>query len=218
MMYLTMNEIILRIFVGFLLSGIVGIEREGINRPAGLRTHILVGTGSTLIMVTGIFLAETYADTDAARLGAQVVSGIGFLGAGTIIKEGVSVRGLTTAASLWATAGIGLACGAGFLAPAVFTTAIVMFSLVFFQKLNRVLVNRRHEVRVNIICTNEPGQIGAIGTYLGNENVQIKQISIHDEQEKSLRLKIILRLPVTTTPVDIIEGLQTVDGIKEIES
>ena len=100
MMYLTINEIILRIFVGFILSGIIGIEREGINRPAGLRTHILVGTGSTLIMITGIFLAETYPDTDAARLGAQVVSGIGFLGAGTIIKEGVSVRGLTTAASL----------------------------------------------------------------------------------------------------------------------
>jgi len=218
MMYLTINEIILRIFVGFLLSGIIGIEREGINRPAGLRTHILVGTGSTLIMITGIFLAETYPDTDAARLGAQVVSGIGFLGAGTIIKEGVSVRGLTTAASLWATAGIGLACGAGFLLPAVFTTAIVMFSLIFFQKLNRVLTSRRHEIRINVLCTNEPGQIGAIGTYLGNENVQIKQISIHDEQEKSLRLKIVVRLPVTTTPVDIIEGLQTVDGIKEIES
>jgi len=217
-MYLTINEIILRIFVGFLLSGIIGIEREGINRPAGLRTHILVGTGSTLIMITGIFLAETYPDTDAARLGAQVVSGIGFLGAGTIIKEGVSVRGLTTAASLWATAGIGLACGAGFLLPAVFTTAIVMFSLIFFQKLNRVLTSRRHEIRINVLCTNEPGQIGAIGTYLGNENVQIKQISIHDEQEKSLRLKIVVRLPVTTTPVDIIEGLQTVDGIKEIES
>jgi len=217
-MYLTINEIILRIFVGFILSGIIGIEREGINRPAGLRTHILVGTGSTLIMITGIFLAETYPDTDAARLGAQVVSGIGFLGAGTIIKEGVSVRGLTTAASLWATAGIGLACGAGFLLPAVFTTAIVMFSLIFFQKLNRVLTSRRHEIRINVLCTNEPGQIGAIGTYLGNENVQIKQISIHDEQEKSLRLKIVVRLPVTTTPVDIIEGLQTVDGIKEIES
>jgi len=218
MMYLTINEIILRIFVGFLLSGIIGIEREGINRPAGLRTHILVGTGSTLIMITGIFLAETYPDTDAARLGAQVVSGIGFLGAGTIIKEGVSVRGLTTAASLWATAGIGLACGAGFLLPAVFTTAIVMFSLIFFQKLNRVLTSRRHEIRINVLCTNEPGQIGAIGTYLGNENVQIKQISIHDEQEKSLRLKIVARLPLNTTPVDIIEGLQTVDGITEIES
>ena len=218
MMYLTINEIILRIFVGFILSGIIGIEREGINRPAGLRTHILVGTGSTLIMITGIFLAETYPDTDAARLGAQVVSGIGFLGAGTIIKEGVSVRGLTTAASLWATAGIGLACGAGFLLPAVFTTAIVMFSLIFFQKLNRVLTSRRHEIRINVLCTNEPGQIGAIGTYLGNENVQIKQISIHDEQEKSLRLKIVARLPLNTTPVDIIEGLQTVDGITEIET
>jgi predicted regulator of amino acid metabolism with ACT domain len=68
------------------------------------------------------------------------------------------------------------------------------------------------------LCTNHPGQIGAIGTYLGNENVQIKQISIHDEQEESLRLKMVLRLPLTATPVDIIEGLKTVDGIKEIDS
>ncbi len=217
-MHLTLGEIFLRIFIGFLLSGIIGLEREGINRPAGLRTHILVGTGSTLIMITGIYLAQNYPDTDAARLGAQVVSGIGFLGAGTIIKEGVSVRGLTTAASLWATAGIGLACGAGFLLPAVFTTAIVMFSLVFFQKINRLLVNRRHEIRLNILCTYHPGQIAAIGTYLGNENVQIKQISIHDEQVESLRLKMVLRLPITATPVDIIEGLKTVDGIKEIDS
>src|SRR6056297_497556 len=218
MMYLTINEIILRIFVGFLLSGIIGIEREGINRPAGLRTHILVGTGSTLIMITGIFLAETYPDTDAARLGAQVVSGIGFLGAGTIIKEGVSVRGLTTAASLWSTAGIGLACGSGFVIPAIFTTVIIIFALIVFQKINHYMINRKQEMRISVLCNNVPGQLGSIGTYFGNQNVQIRQISMQDENEEVLRINFVLRLPLKATPVDVIEGLKTVEGVKEIET
>lgn len=219
-MALPIGEILLRIFTGFILSGIIGLEREGLNRPAGLRTHILVGTGSTLIMVTGIYVAYTYSatDTDAARLGAQVVSGIGFLGAGTIIKEGASVRGLTTAASLWATAGIGLACGSGFVIPAIFTTAIIIFALIVFQKINHYMVNRKHEMRISVLCDNVPGQLGSIGTYLGNQNVQIRQISIQDEQEEILRINLVLRLPLKATAVDVIEGLQSVKGIKEIES
>ncbi len=219
-MALPISEILLRIFTGFLLSGIIGLEREGLNRPAGLRTHILVGTGSTLIMLTGIYVAYTYAttNTDASRLGAQVVSGIGFLGAGTIIKEGVSVRGLTTAASLWTTAGIGLACGSGFVIPAIFTTTIIIFALIVFQKINHYIVNRKHEMRISVVCNNVPGQLGSIGTYLGNQNVQIRQISIQDENEAVLRINFVLRLPLKATPVDILEGLKTVEGINEIDT
>src|SRR5690606_893530 len=100
-----------------LLGGLIGIEREIGNRPAGFRTHTLVCIGSSLVMLTSEFLIGAYADIsipDPARLGAQVISGIGFLGAGTIIKDGSRVRGLTTAASLWVVACIGIAIGAGF--------------------------------------------------------------------------------------------------------
>ena len=109
-------EMIARLFLAAILSGLVGYEREIHGRLAGFRTHILVCVGSTLIMLTSMYIFEIYrglATPDPARIAAQVVSGIGFLGAGTIIRFKASVRGLTTAASLWTIAGIGLAVGSG---------------------------------------------------------------------------------------------------------
>ena len=129
----TDTEIVLRLLLAVLLSGLVGLEREAKGRAAGFRTHILVCLGSTLIMMTGIFMAEHYRgsgmDVDPSRLAAQVVSGIGFLGAGTIIQFRDSVRGLTTAASVWAASGVGLAVGAGFYIGACATTVIVLVVL-----------------------------------------------------------------------------------------
>ncbi len=125
-------EVVLRLILSVLLSGLVGLEREAKGRAAGFRTHILVCTGSALVMLTGIYLAEAWrghAGVDPTRLAAQVVSGIGFLGAGTIIQFRDSVRGLTTAASVWAAGGIGLAVGAGFYVGAVSATLIVLVVL-----------------------------------------------------------------------------------------
>src|SRR5690606_40468539 len=115
-------EGILRIFLAMIMGGFIGIERELVNRPAGFRTHTLVCMGSALVMTTSQYLFNTYSDIvnlDPARLGAQVISGIGFLGAGTIMNDGHRVRGLTTAASLWVVACLGLAVGAGYYAGAV---------------------------------------------------------------------------------------------------
>lgn len=125
-------EVVLRLVLSVLLSGLVGLEREVKGRAAGFRTHILVCTGSALVMLTGIYLSESWHGTggvDPTRLAAQVVSGIGFLGAGTIIQFRDSVRGLTTAASVWAAGGIGLAVGAGFYVGAVSATLIVLVVL-----------------------------------------------------------------------------------------
>ena len=105
-----------RLLVATILCGIIGMEREHVNRPAGVRTHVLVGVSAALIMITSEYLFSYYKDftnMDPARMGAQIISGIGFLGAGTIIKDGLNVRGLTTAASLWAVACIGIASGSG---------------------------------------------------------------------------------------------------------
>lgn len=125
------TETVLRLVLAVLLSGLVGLEREAKKHAAGLRTHILVCLGSTLIMLTGLHLASHFqgAELDPTRLAAQVISGIGFLGAGTIIQFRDTVRGLTTAASLWAAAGIGLAVGSGFYLGAVATTVIVLLVL-----------------------------------------------------------------------------------------
>lgn len=115
-----------------LLGGLIGLERELHGHPAGLRTHILVCVGSTLITLVSVHIGDAVnSKSDPARLAAQIVSGIGFLGAGAILREGATIRGLTTAASVWTTAGIGIALGAGpfYGELAVVTTAIVLFTL-----------------------------------------------------------------------------------------
>ncbi len=122
-----LEQIGLRLLAAALLSGIIGYERELHGRAAGLRTTILVGVGSCLMMLTSLAMAEDGADP--ARIAAQVVSGIGFLGAGTIIRFRASVRGLTTAAGLWSVAGVGLAVGSGFYSAAFITTAIIFIVL-----------------------------------------------------------------------------------------
>ena len=120
------------------LSGLIGLERQVHRRDAGLRTHILVALGSCLIMLTSLYVFDIYKDQvalDPVRIAAGVVTGIGFLGAGTIIRESDGVRGLTTAASLWVAAGIGLAVGVGFNKIAVFTTILVLIVLHFLRYL-----------------------------------------------------------------------------------
>lgn len=135
-------QILARLLMATLLSGLIGFEREARGRTAGFRTHILVCLGATLIMLTSIYIFEAYksvASMDPARIAAQVVTGIGFLGAGTIIRSGASVRGLTTAASLWAVAGIGLAVGVGFYFGAIVTTILVFVTLEVFSKMEEAL-------------------------------------------------------------------------------
>lgn len=132
-------EIFVRLTLSCLLGGIVGLEREAQGRAAGLRTHILVCLGSALIMMTSIYLFDKYSannQMDPARLAGHVVSGIGFLGAGTIIRAGFSVKGLTTAASLWVVAALGLAVGCGFWKAAAATTVLVLIGLVLFGKIS----------------------------------------------------------------------------------
>lgn len=130
--------ILVRFVLATFLSGLVGYEREHSGRPAGLRTHVLVGVGACLVMLTSEFVFHKYSgqtNLDPARLGAQVISGVGFLGAGTIIRDGNTVKGLTTAASLWAVSCIGLACGIGFYSGAIVGTSVTFITLILFKKL-----------------------------------------------------------------------------------
>jgi putative Mg2+ transporter-C (MgtC) family protein len=134
---LTDIQMIIRLVVAAFLGGIVGIEREIHSKAAGFRTHILVCIGSCLIMLTSMHMFDIYkglVNADPGRIAAQVVSGIGFLGAGTIIRSRVSVVGLTTAASLWAVAGIGLAVGSGLFIVSIFTAVLIIGSLLVLSK------------------------------------------------------------------------------------
>jgi len=133
---MTILEICLRVALAMGIGGIIGWERENSNRPAGLRTHMLVAIGAAVVMIMGELSLDKYADIttmDPTRLGAQVISGIGFLGAGTILREGLTVRGLTTAASLWAVACLGLAAGGGFYVAAIAGTVAIILTLTIFE-------------------------------------------------------------------------------------
>ena len=137
--------LLLRILLAAALGGALGLERDMRGRAAGLRTHLLVGTGSALFMVIsthiGTFGPELLPGvsrvTDPGRIAAQIVTGIGFLGAGAIIKEGFTIRGLTTAASLWVAAAIGMACGGGFYLLALWTSALALISLVGLPRIEK---------------------------------------------------------------------------------
>ena len=144
--------IAVKLLLAAIAGAIIGLEREKHGRPAGLRTHLLVALGACLMMVISESFPLKYAGADAsgalridpARTAAQIISGIGFLGAGVILKEGVSVRGLTTAASLWMVAGLGMAFGMGLVVPAVVSTGIALVSLIFLQRLEQVLKKDRY--------------------------------------------------------------------------
>jgi len=134
-------DMLIRLVVAVILGGAVGFERERQGRAAGLRTHSLVCLGSTLIMLTSMHVFDIYqgiAQVDPARIAAQVVTGVGFLGAGTILRFKASVKGLTTAASLWVVAGIGLAVGSGMFTAAISSTILVLAVLFIFSKVKRI--------------------------------------------------------------------------------
>ncbi len=136
---ITEVQMIIRLLLAAFLGGIIGIERELHEKAAGFRTHILVCIGSCLIMLTSMHIFEVYrnvAAVDPGRIAAQVVSGIGFLGAGTIIRSRASVLGLTTAASLWSVAGIGLAVGSGLFILSTFSTVLILASLLVLNKVH----------------------------------------------------------------------------------
>lgn len=135
---------IIKLFVAVLVGGFIGLERESANRPAGFRTHILVCVASAIVMDVNLMMARDFINADPMRLGAQVISGMGFLGAGTIIKEGNNVKGLTTAAGLWAVALLGLVIGAGYYLLAIFAALVMLLTLKTFSQLENKYSKHKH--------------------------------------------------------------------------
>ena len=142
---ITDSEMIIRILMAAVLSGLIGLEREWRRHEAGLRTHILVCVGSTLIMLTSLRVFDIYKSqggVDPTRIAAGVITGIGFLGAGAIIRSESGVRGLTTASSLWVVAALGLSVGCGFYKTSIFVTFLVLTVLLFLRKFESSLLKK----------------------------------------------------------------------------
>lgn len=180
-------HITIRLVMALFLGGLIGFEREVSSHAAGLRTHILVCVGSALVMLLSMygfsaFVNEVNVRIDPSRLAAQVISGIGFLGAGTIIFNGRSITGLTTAASLWVVAGIGLAIGAGFYYAAVLACFMVLISLWILNKVEHKYFNGKKIRILKILTIDQPGTLGLITTLLGKQKVDIRKISMEEHE------------------------------------
>ncbi len=166
---------ILKITLGFVLAGIIGLERSSWNKPAGFRTHSLVGMSAVLIMLCGEYMSKEY-NIDPSRIPAQLLSGIGFIGAGTILRDGFNVKGLTTAAGLLAVTCIGLSIGAGFYLGGIFTTLVAFIVLSYSYKISDKLDHFNVlELQVNI-SKNTNETLKQIESIFSNFNVDIKHI------------------------------------------
>jgi len=214
----------IRLLVAAGLGAAIGVERELHSHPAGTRTHLLVALGSALFTemsiygFTGITNAGQLAPVDPSRVAAQIVTGIGFLGAGAILKYGPSVRGLTTAASLWVTAAIGMALGAGQWAIGLVTALIVIFSLGPLHALvRRVNRTRGHSIEMNLE-SSRPGALGDVSALLRDRRVEIVAVTSEHVQDGRYGIQLSLRLPPGSRSHDLVEAISGIPDVNVLEA
>lgn len=209
-------EMVGRLALAGFLGGLIGLEREMHSQPAGLRTHMVVSLGSCLMMLVSIFMAKLDpAHSDPGRIAAQVVTGIGFLGAGAIMRFGMSVKGLTTAACLWTAAGIGLAAGCGYWQAAAVTTIFTLVSVFVFDKFEKAFLRARSYRRFVIHAKDTPGLVGRVEEVMERAGIGIKEVDIQrDLVEKRLQVSITASCP-EKADVDLLS--RAVSAFSEVE-
>lgn len=226
---LSMQSIATRVLLAIVIGGIIGYERGANNRPAGFRTHILVCLGATIVSLIQDHLRINILDyamnhpeaakvikTDLGRIGAQVVSGIGFLGAGTIIREKRSIAGLTTAASIWVTGCIGLGIGWGFYSLTIISGIAVLIVLVTFKKIESVLINQKITETITIFYKNSsPISQDIMSTYdiFKNHHIKVKNLK-KDIDENKITYTVVL--PKLLNQIEFISELTSLEQVSEI--
>ena len=223
---LNMLSIVFRMLLSVTIGGILGLERERKNRPAGLRTYILVCLGATLVMLTNQYVYLYFNTGDPVRMGAQVISGIGFLGAGTIMLTGRNqIKGITTAACLWTAACSGLAIGIGFYEGAILAAVMIAFVMTGVRRLDEW--TRNHSVYLEVFLEFRGGR-NAFSEFLEyariNQfdvtNIQVSQeefYHIGQEAEKTISYTVSITSKVKRTHAQMIDILSKADGIQYIE-
>jgi putative Mg2+ transporter-C (MgtC) family protein len=217
-------DISFRLLLAAFLGAIIGFEREIHDHPAGMRTHLLVSLGSgiftvlSIVAFSGPVAPNGSIPTDSSRVASQIVSGIGFLGAGAILKYGTSVRGLTTAASLWATAAVGMACGAGSWVIAAVGTAIVVFSLWPLNLvINRMRGETPHALRVRV-KSGRLDVLGEITRILAVNRVEIGEINTQRLGKGHYEIELQLRRPPNVSQHEIVQLIDAVDDVEILET
>ena len=205
--------IFVRLIIAAILGGIIGLEREKLNRPAGVRTHMIVCLGSCLIMLLGEYMHRIDNTIDITRLGAQVVSGIGFLGAGAILKDGFSVRGLTTAATLWVVACVGLAVGGGFFSAGILTTIIVYSSLHFLGFTTKKGLRKNISVYVESLDNT----INNLQDFLTDNGLEVVDIGLVDNiKHDFIEIKFIVLVRNIKILTELESKILSVEGVKSV--
>lgn len=213
-------ETLVKLVLVFILSGIIGLERESWSKPAGFRTHVLVGISAVLVVLCGEYIAEKNGKVDPTRIPAQLLSGIGFLGAGTILRDGLSIKGLTTAASLLSVTCIGMSIGAGFYVGGILATIIVFCVLSYFKSISDK-IERRSDIKVKIKVKQAKENIKEIKKILDLYNVETSSIKIIDEEnleyegkclEEINKNKIFYKLMELSDVYEVIEKKETAEN------
>lgn len=212
-------DLIIRLTIAAFIGGAVGFERETQGQAAGLRTHILVAIGACTAMLVSLYMPELFPKyTDGGRIAAQVISGIGFLGAGAIIRYGATVRGLTTAAGLWAVSGTGLAAGAGMYKVAAIAAVLVLLSIHVLDVLKKTFIQETFVREFTVTMEDQKGIVGTLESLLEEQGVDMKHVSIRhllneDLVEVSIRGNVADELNIPTLSQQISE----LEGVIEVE-
>ena len=213
-----------RLVVAAVLGAAIGLEREIHDHPAGMRTHLLVSLGAAIFTELSIYSFQPpgggagTVPTDPSRIAAQVVSGIGFLGAGAILKYGTSIRGLTTAASLWATAAIGMAAGAGAWVIGAVGAVIVIVSLWPLNVvINRLRLRDARSLRMRLTLARLEA-LGGVSKALAVQRVEISGINTQQLGKGRYEIELVLHLPTGMSTQQLIEAVTAVEGVELIES
>jgi putative Mg2+ transporter-C (MgtC) family protein len=210
------GEVVLRLGLSLVLCGAIGLERESRSQPAGVRTHILVGLGATLFTLVSAyaFTGSEATRVDPTRIAAQIVTGIGFLGAGTIIRQGLTVRGLTTAAALWIVAAIGMAVGAGYYVGAAATTVVILVTLIGIRRWRGRLMARLRTgfVLLDLEMERDADLAGVLAT-LGRRQVQVEGLQT-DRGAEVFEVRIELEVPPGADLEGALEEIGALEGLR----
>jgi putative Mg2+ transporter-C (MgtC) family protein len=214
------STILIRLFLSFILGGLIGWERESRRQPAGLRTHMLICLGATLLMLVSIFIPQTFKsfqNGDPGRIAAQVVSGIGFLGAGAIFRLGINVRGLTTAATIWVVAAVGLAVGAGVYAGAIIATIFILFTLIIIDKIENRLFPAQHMKILQIHFQSKKIETDEVFAVMDKYKIKVQSMNMLQSVDKAqVKLKFIVRIPHSVELKKLYKDLNCIDSVRQI--
>lgn len=217
---LNIYSVTVRIILSMICGGIIGLERSSKNRPAGFRTYMIVCVSSALVMMTNQYIYNNFAGSDPARLGAQVISGIGFLGAGTILVTSRSqIKGLTSAAGLWAAACLGLAIGVGFYSAAAMVAIVVFIVITFFKKIDYLMTSTNRIISI-YTSFGSVEQLDKFLVFCNQLDFRVRDIEITKdalEHEVSVIAIITLEANKRISHVDVIQKLSSFEGLIHIE-